>query len=102
MQAISSTRCSDGEGAKRAIIAIARNLIIQVRRILLDGELSHLPVGRLLLIKPESLFDILDCLSGKRNPLWAKMMAEKIEPFFVMLVPFHFLILLSPLLVLRF
>ena len=40
----------------------------------------HLPVGRLLFIKPESLFtEMTDCLSGRGNLFRLKMIAEKIH-----------------------
>jgi hypothetical protein len=47
------------------------------------SEPPHLPVGRLLFIKPESLFnEITDCLSGRWNFLRLEMIAEKIRPSF--------------------
>ena len=43
----------------------------------------HLPVGRLLFIKPESLFtEMTDCLSGRGNFFRFEMITEKIHSSF--------------------
>jgi len=47
------------------------------------SEPPHLSVGRLLFIKPESLFnEITDWFSGRWNFLRLEMRAEKIKPSF--------------------
>jgi len=46
-------------------------------------EPPHLPVGRLLFLKPESPFnEITDCLSGGSNFLRLEMIAEEIRSSF--------------------